>query len=411
MSGRMFRSDQDTLAQNFVAAPARMSFGAQLKTDVYGFFPGFGSFEAIRHKISPAVDYQWSPASSPSSLQQEVFGSRALQPKNRISLSITQTFEAKRRTLDGDIDSLSVEAPAIGPDGLPIVADPLDQETAPTVEPAGLTDAQSEGGGPTRMQTTPSLTLLAWRMSLIQYDFVEADSTGILLSGFETTRISNQFSSDYLRGLSISMDHELFVDEFDTENRITSRAFDPHLAGVNLGFSLGSTSSIFRWLSFGRNDDEAPAEEPDNTEPLEFRGATDEASIVPVTGRRDPSPVNSSQGSSGGWNASVSYSLQRPRIPNVSTMSQMVSGTLRMQPTTKWSVSWRTAYDLERGAFNDHSIRLTRDLHRWEANFDFLQTATGNWTFRFEVSLLDNRDLKLDYNQRNLDLGLPTSER
>jgi hypothetical protein len=299
----------------------------------------------------------------------------------------------------------------MGLDGLPIVESPLGQAPVPTVERADPTGASNEDGGPTRMQATPSLTLLAWRMSVIQYDFVEADSTGIPLSGFETTRLSNQFSSDYLRGLSISMDHELFVDEFDLDNRITSRSFDPHLAGVNLGFSLGSTSSIFRWLSFGGNDDEAPPEEPDNTEPLEFQGATDESSIVPVTGRGDASPVNSAQGASGGWNASLSYSLQRPRIPNVSIMSQMVSGTLRIQPTTNWSVSWRTAYDLERGAFNDHSIRLTRDLHRWQANFDFLQTATGNWTFRFEVSLLDNRDLKFDYNQRNLDLGLPTSER
>ena len=60
---------------------------------------------------------------------------------------------------------------------------------------------------------------------------------------------------------------------------------------------------------------------------------------------------------------------------------------------------------MERGAFNDHSIRLTRDLHRWEAHFDFMQTATGNWQFRFEVSLIDNRDLKFDYQQRNLDAG------
>ena len=36
-----------------------------------------------------------------------------------------------------------------------------------------------------------------------------------------------------------------------------------------------------------------------------------------------------------------------------------------------------------------------------------MQTATGNWSFRFEVSLTDNRDLKFDYRQRNLDVGLP----
>ncbi|GIS81290.1 MAG: hypothetical protein CM1200mP14_28560 [Gammaproteobacteria bacterium] len=65
------------------------------------------------------------------------------------------------------------------------------------------------------------------------------------------------------------------------------------------------------------------------------------------------------------------------------------------------------SYDLERRAFNDHTIRLTRDLIGGKQNFYFLQTATGNWTFRFEVSLIDNRDLKFDYKQRNLDAGLP----
>jgi len=149
--------------------------------------------------------------------------------------------------------------------------------------------------------------------------------------------------------------------------------------------------------------------EPENVDDLDFEGTTDESSIVPVSGRQDLSAgearAQRQQGSAGGWNANLSYSLQRPRDPT-RLASQMLSGTVRLEPTDQWSVSWRTAYDLELGAFNDHSIRLTRDLHRWEANFDFLQTATGNWTFRFEVSLRDNRDLKFDYKQRNLDLGL-----
>jgi hypothetical protein len=83
----------------------------------------------------------------------------------------------------------------------------------------------------------------------------------------------------------------------------------------------------------------------------------------------------------------------------------MLNVALTLRPTDAWDVSWRTSYDLERTAFNDHTIRLTRNLHRWEANFDFLQTATGNWQFRFEVSLSDNRDLKFDYRQENLDTG------
>lgn len=406
MSGSMFRSDRDSLAQTFVAGPRRMSFGAQLKTDIYGFFGGFGPFEAIRHKISPAIDYNWSPESTPTELQQLVFNSRALQPRNTLSISVTQTFEAKRRT-DEEAEAESRGPPEIGADGLPVpVADSL------TGAPTGR--LASDDDGPARMQTTPSVTLLAWRMSVIDYDFVQADSVGFLLAGFETLRLSNQFSSDYLRGLSLSVDHELFEDRVDADRRLESREFSPHLASANLGFSFGSTSSIFRWL-FGRGGgDDATADvvEPDDSQPLAFDGVTDESSIVPVTGR-DPGQLQSGgRGSTGGWNANLSYSLQRPRIPNGNQLlSQMLSGTLRLEPTESWSVSWRTAYDLEAGAFNDHSIRLTRDLHRWQANFDFLQTATGNWTFRFEVTLLDNRDLKFDYKQRNLDLGLPSTQR
>jgi len=387
LSGNMFRSDTDSLAENFVAAPSRMAFGAQLKTDIYGFFGGIGPFEMIRHKFSPAFDYAWSPETTPTSLQQDVFGSRALQPKNTLSISLTQTFEAKRRAPEED--STGAEPPAQA-----------------EVEASA---AEDPDGGPRRVQQTPTVSLLALRTSVVQYDFVEADSVGDFLAGFQTTRLSNQLSSDYLRGLSISLDHELFLDQLAQDGSLESRTFKPHLSQVNLSFSFGSTSSIFRWLSFGGGAaaEDAP-EEPTQTEEFEFIGTTEESSVVPGVSDRGPvaGPV-ARRGASGGWNASVNYSLQRPRDP-LRLASQMLSGTMRLQPTQNWSLSWRTAYDLEAGAFNDHSIRLSRDLHRWQANFDFLQTATGNWTFRFEVSLLDNRDLKFDYKQRNLDLGLPS---
>ena len=137
---------------------------------------------------------------------------------------------------------------------------------------------------------------------------------------------------------------------------------------------------------------------------------TDESSIIPTGAQPGRITQARRAGSRGSWTTNVSYSLQRPRDPALDSR-QMLTGSIRLQPTAMWGLSWRTAYDIEKGAFNDHSIRLTRDLHRWQANFDFLQTATGNWSFRFEVSLMDNRDLKFDYDQQNLDLGLPAEER
>ncbi len=413
LSGTMFRSNTDSLAQNFVSAPSRVAFGAQLKTDIYGFFPGVGPFEAIRHKITPAIDYDWSPESAPTDLQRAVFGARALQPKNAVSLSLTQTWEAKPRTVEGEEAGMEQGAPDGPAEGASRAMD-LEASALSSDDPLAESSEPFPGspdGSPRRLQQTPSITLLAWRTSVIQYDFVQADSVGLFLSGFETTRLSNQFSSDYLRGLSVSMDHELFSDEVDPDGQLAERRLEPHLTSVNLGFSLGSSSSIFRWLTFWRGGEQsagAPVE-PEPGDAAGFEETTDESTIVPVSGRQESAAgglrPQAQRGSAGGWNASLSYSLQRPRDP-ARLASQMLSGTVRLEPTDQWSVSWRTAYDLELGAFNDHSIRLTRDLHRWEANFDFLQTATGNWSFRFEVSLRDNRDLKFDYKQRNLDLGL-----
>lgn len=417
MRGSMFQSDTDSLAGSFVSAPTRMSFGATLKTDIYGFFGGVGPFEAIRHKISPSFEYEWTPETTPSELQRNVFRSRALQPRNTISMSLTQTFEAKRRTDEEEEQAGAPAPPAAGP-GAPTerterpgalgrLGAPPGAGAVPGVG-AGI-GANGQEQGPRRVQQAPTVTLLAWRTSVVRYDFVEADSVGSFLAGFETTRLSNQFSSDYLRGLSISMDHELFEDEVLPDGSPGGRSFSPHLSSVNLGFSLGSSSSIFRWLGLGGGGDQA--DEPEPAGPEDFEGPTDESSIVPVSGRETPAPqASTARGSRGGWTANLSYSLQRFRDPSLPA-SQMLSGTVRLEPTDNWSVSWRTAYDLELGAFNDHSIRLTRDLHRWQAHFDFLQTATGNWSFRFEVSLMDNRDLKFDYRQRNLDLGLPSSQR
>ena len=382
ISGNMFRSDTSAVASALVSAPSRVSFGGTLKTDIYGFYGGFGGFEAVRHKISPSLQYEWSPATSPTQLQQQLFRSRTLQPKNALSLTLNQTWEAKRRPPEGDSTAANSST----------VLDSLNLTSS--VQP-------TPSDGPTR--------LLALRTSVLRYDFVEADSIGTFLAGFETTRLSNQISSDFLRGLTISVDHDLFEDK-EMEGQL-NRNFAPHLAQVNLGFSLGSSSSIFRWLGFlsGGEEGETPAaqtEEPDVVDPFEPTGVNDESSIIP-TGRRPLSSAEPARrGDRGGWNANLSYSLQRPRGDGA-MMSQMLTGTITLRPTENWALSWRTAYDLERRAFNDHTIRLSRDLHRWEANFDFLQTATGNWTFRFEVSLIDNRDLKFDYKQRNLDVGLP----
>jgi hypothetical protein len=389
LSGSMFQSDTSALASSFVSAPSRMSFGATLKTDVYGMFPGFSGYERIRHKFSPSFTYAWSPLVEPTELQRQVFRSRVLQPKNGLSVTLNNTIEAKKATPDSADSSTD---------------DPLAEAAQPSGTP----------GEPRRLDRPEIVQLLGIRTSVVQYDFVEADSAGSFLAGFQTTRLTNQISSDFLQGLSVSVGHDLFKDSIREDDSL-DRKFAPHLSSVNFSFSLSSRSGIFRLLGLGGGEGEAEqaAEEEEEPEedPFLGEGITDESSIVPRAGApRRASPRSSRSSGDRSWQANLTYSLQRPRS-EAARASQMLTGTVRLRPTEQWDVSWRTAYDLERGGFNDHTIRLSRDIHRWQANFDFLQTATGNWQFRFEVSLTDNQDLKFDYQQRNLDAGRPSGFR
>ncbi len=372
-SGRSIRSDTASAGGGgFVSAPTRFSLGAQLQSDIFGFYRG----GTLRHKVSPTFEYSYSPATNPTPLQQATFGGRAINPRNEIRIGISQTFEAKKA--DEDADSASAETAAVD--------------------------------GPRRLQTAEKVMLLALRTSAVTYDFEEAGRAGHFTRGFaDNLTLSHQVSSDYLRGLSLSLDHGLFDDSGVTADA-GSRRFAPFFSSVNMSFSMNNQSALFRWIRrMGSGADEPePEPEPEEDEELDpadpsgFETADlGDATVVPRAGDdQDRSAPRPQQGETGKWDASVSYSLARLRGSDVPP-EQMLQGSLRFQPTEKWSVDWRTSYNVAAGGFNDHVIRLTRDLHRWEADFAFRQTATGNWSFMFEVALSDNRDLHFDYEQRS----------
>lgn len=383
-SGRSIRSDTASVAGGgFVAAPTRIAFGAQLKSDIYGFYRG-GS---LRHKVSPTFEYNYSRATEPTPVQLATFGNRAINPRNEIRFSISQTFEAKKGGED---------------------ADSADDAVADAVAGGG---AAEDADGPRRLQAAEKIMLLAIRTSAVTYDFEEAGRAGHFTRGFaDNLTISHQVSSDYLRGLALSLDHGVFDDSEVTADA-GSRRFAPFLSSVNLSFSMNDQSALFRWMrGIGRDADDEPEPEPepaeeeeDQRDPTGLETADfGDATVVPGMGDSSADAARRQgpqQGQTGKWNASLSYSLARLRGSNAPA-DQMLQGSLSFQPTEKWSVDWRTSYNVAAGAFNDHVISLTRDLHRWEADFAFRQTATGNWSFMFEVALTDNRDLHFDYEQR-----------
>ena len=375
LSGRSVRSDTLSAGDGgFVAAPRRLSFGARLKADLYGFYYG----DRIRHKWSPSFDYAYSPKTEPTDLQKAVFGDRAIQPRNEIRVGMTQTIEMKLS--DAAADSAAEREPA-----------------------------RARSAGPRRLPRARKVTILGLRTSAVTYDFEKADEAGHFSRGFaENLRISNQISSDYLRGLSVSLEHDVFEPPADGGDAV-ALVFAPFVSRANLSFSLSNKSALFRWLgrlTGGGAEGEAGSadagDEGDGSDPTGLETADlGESTVVPRSRARRRSLSGSQRGGGGvgQWSASFAYSLARARGVEEGR-NQMLQANTRFQPTEKWSVSWRTSYDLTAAAFNDHVINLKREMHRWEADFAFRQTATGNWTFIFEVALTDNRDLHFDYEQR-----------
>ncbi len=371
----------DSLAVDRVAGPVRLQFRADLDAPMYGFFPGVGPFERFRHKLSPRIGYTYSPKPDLTELQESVFGASAAgREQNRIEIGLTQTFEAKYH---GDETEPSENAP-------PEAVETLDRPSA------------ARGEEPLRLPQARKLMLLSITTSAIAYDFVEARETG---DGITTTSVSNSFTSDLLRGLQFQTTHDLFRPDTSATGE-PGRAFDLHLSRMSASFGIDNNFFLFRWLGFGDRPEELQQRERLEEAGLDEGGevdeleedtrATDDRLALTSGGFRAPRAT----GGVGSWRGQFSYSLDRPRN-NPDAERQMLNGTFTFRPTENWSASWQTGYNITEKAFADHVLRLTRDLHRWEANFDFIQTQNGNFSFEFRVALRDERDLKLDYEQRS----------
>jgi hypothetical protein len=121
---------------------------------------------------------------------------------------------------------------------------------------------------------------------------------------------------------------------------------------------------------------------------------------------RDGRPQPEGQrGPVGSWNASFNLAIERPREISGSEIerdgNQMLTTTFSFQPTQMWRVNWSTGYSFTLKEFTDHILIFTRQMHDWDANFDFVKAQNGNFSFQFRVSLRANPDIKFDYNQRS----------
>jgi hypothetical protein len=398
----------------FVAAPMRMNVSAGLRTELFGFFPGFGGYSAIRHHLRPGVDYRYEPRVQQTAQQEAVFGERRGREVNRINLTFDQTFEAKVRepARESEVERGARGAGTGNPQGSDVGNPGAQTDTAraqltpgdPTLRDTAAADSAGGRGG--QPEQARKVTLLSISTSALAYSFVPTDTLG---TRFETRDITNRIRSDLLGGLNFTISHDLFE-----EQRVGAggtgvgrrRTFSPFLTSIQTSVSFGANSALFRWLGFSRGSEEERRTERGQTPPEQGQPTLDPPGSQTQT--NSPIPGFNGGGAGGAWNVQLNYSLRRSRpdrngAPTRDTdESQQLSGNVSFTPTRNWAVSWYTDYSISEGEFGAHVLNFKRDLYRWQANFDFRRAPNGNTSFSFSVHLTDLPDLKADYNRSNL---------
>ncbi|HVH69107.1 MAG TPA: twin-arginine translocase subunit TatC [Gemmatimonadales bacterium] len=346
----------------FVRQGKRLQFSAGLTPTFFGFFPGIGPIARIRHSISPIVSYAYAPGATVSPEFQNAIDPQhrllnsGSDPQQTISLGLSQNFEAKLKPPPGDTSSAR----------------------------AGR-----------------KLKLLTISTTPVSYNFEQAKQPH--RTGWSTQILSNTLGSELLPGFTLSLTHDLWRGQVGTD----TAKFDPFLTSVSAGFAItpATIRGIESLLGFGKPSAGAPTAPPPT-------------GVEQPPGVPQPNPQRQFVGAGGlpiggggrGFNLGLTYSLSRSR-PIPDSLSSIGAGggsrselsfMLSFQPTAHWSANWNSHYNFETRQFGDHAISLERDLHRWHASFSFLKTATGSFAFSFYVSLLDQPDIKFNYEQQSL---------
>ncbi|MBI3982385.1 MAG: twin-arginine translocase subunit TatC [Gemmatimonadetes bacterium] len=356
----------------FVAQSKRLSFGASVAPTVFGFFPGFGPLSRIRHAVSPGVSWEYAPSATvPQDYAKAIDptgkGSLRLAPaRHAVTVTLSQTFEAKLRLPRGDTTT--------------------DERNA------------------------RKLKLLSVQTSGVTYDFEQDKEPG--RTGWTTGQIGNSFTSDLLPGFSISTSHDLWTGAVGSD---TAR-FDPFLSSISARFSVSAATfaRLVAWIGGGPAPEPGPAPEVPPAITQEPQPSVPQQSTVPgaLAGYRSTEDLAGRVPRGRGLEVSVGFDDQRSRAESLtprigSTPAGPLSNrTLNLStgfsPTRNWSLSWSTMYNFTTSEFGQHMLRLERDLHRWRATFAFVKAPNGNFAFNFHITLLDQPDIKFQYDQRTV---------
>jgi hypothetical protein len=360
----------------FVSQGKRLGYNVSMSPTFFGLFGGIGPVARFRHSFSPSVAWSYSPATTiPAAFARAISTNDSIidthvPASQTLSFGINQNIEAKLRP--------------------------------PPRQPGDTTRAAGDSSGAER--EGPKIKLLSIQTSGLGIDLEQAKRPGH--TGWVTGTLSNTFSSDLLRDFSLSTSHDLFQGPVG----VAGSKFKPYLTSVSARFSIGPSFLEFLGSLIGFN---RPAPTPGARRDTTTTPDTLKVPVIPnYAYQRGPlsnQPTALDQmtprGPTNSFRGSLAFDLSRQRpIPGQPSqpVRSTLSGGISFSPTRHWSVSWQTLYDFTAGKFGSHVLRLDRSMHDWHATFSFVQSPNGNVVFNFNITLIDQPEIKFDYDQRNL---------
>ncbi len=400
-SGLFVRTERS--GGQWVMQSKRLSYAVSASPTLYAMLPGLGPVARLRHSISPAISYSYSPAASVSddylaALGRSRVGYLGALAQNRISLNLATNLEAKLRS---------------------------DSDSAP--------------------ESGRKIKLLSVNFSPLTYDFVRADTTG---NGFTDRTFAISARTDLLPGLDFRTSYDLFQGDPMSD----TATFKPFRADLGVSFALNGKSGIFVLLGrlLGRRGTLEAADSSGQV-PSARQDVDRTARQMNAAGGGAMRGMQMALPAGEGWNLSIQYNATRQRPPRGGTQilndpvrlcepqkafgllaydqcvfnaqnapaagltsgQSAIGAPVFLQPPTQnvtantsftltpnWSVQWSTQYDVVRARFASQQVGLQRQLHDWNAVFSVSQTPNGNFAFNFFIALKAQPELKFNYDRQ-----------
>jgi hypothetical protein len=108
---------------------------------------------------------------------------------------------------------------------------------------------------------------------------------------------------------------------------------------------------------------------------------------TPEDGERTPT--------SGPWQFQLSHYYGLYKMATSSRKTSWIKGSLRFNPTTHWRVSYAFNYDIEDKEMTAHDVSIHRDLHCWEAQFQWTPSGYREGYY-FLMNIKELPDIKIE---------------